>query len=146
MIRIRRMTPEDAMQVVEIEQMCFSRPWSREALEKAAADPGALYLIAEDESSGAVAGYMGAYLILEEADINQVAVTPAYRRRGVATQIMQDFMQKVKDLGITAVTLEVRKSNLEAIGLYEKMGFVTEGIRKNFYDAPTEDACIMWKR
>lgn len=146
MIRVRRMLPEDAGQVAAIEQACFSRPWSREALEKAASDPGALYLVAEEEESGTIAGYIGAYLVLEEAGINQVAVASVFRRKGVATQIMQDFMQKLEAQGITAVTLEVRKSNLSAIGFYEKMGFRTEGFRKNFYEAPTEDACIMWKR
>ena len=146
MIRIRQMTQEDIPQVVEIERCSFSRPWSRGALEKVVADENALYLAAEDTQTGAVVGYMGAYLILDEADINQIAVDVSYRKMGIGTQILHHFMQNLKERKITAVTLEVRKSNTAAIALYEKCGFVTEGIRKNFYESPTEDAYIMWKR
>ena len=140
------MQPQDAPRVPEIEQICFSSPWSEKALEEVAVKTDALYLVAEDTDTYDVAGYVGAYLILWEADINQVAVAPAYRRCGIAMRLMQDFMQKARARGITEVTLEVRKSNSAAIALYEKCGFQTEGIRKNFYEAPTEDACIMCKR
>lgn len=145
-IQIREMQLEDVEDIYTIEKECFSRPWTKEALQEIVVDNKALYLVAFDEITSQVVGYVGAYLILDEADINQVAVAPSFRRMKIASLLLQDFMQKLSKKGIASVTLEVRKSNKAAILLYEKMGFVTEGIRKNFYEAPTEDACIMWKR
>lgn len=146
MIAVRQMRGSDALQAAAIEQQCFSRPWSRESLEKAADDANALYLAAEHVESGSVVGYMGAYLILDEAAVNQIAVDAAWRRQGIGTLILQEFMQRAAERGMHAVTLEVRQSNRTAIALYEKCGFVIEGVRKNFYEAPKEDACIMWNR
>lgn len=146
LIQIREMLPRDVDEVFEIEKNCFSRPWTKQALEEILSDEKAYYLVAYDPDTDCVCGYVGAYLVLDEADINQVAVALSYRRKQIATKLLQDFMQNLSEKGIVAITLEVRKSNVAAISLYEKMGFITEGIRKNFYEAPTEDACIMWKR
>lgn len=142
----RRMQPEDAKDVFSIEENSFSRPWSYDDLAKVTEDEKAFYEVAVDRTSGQVVGYIGAYLILDEADINQVAVSPLYRRRGIAQALLQDFMQKLRKKNIDAITLEVRASNEAAIALYEKCGFKNEGVRKNFYEAPVEDAYIMWKR
>ena len=83
--------------------------------------------------------------VLDEADITNVSVDAASRRDGVGESMLQELMRRGEQKGIKAFTLEVRESNLAAISLYQKLGFVSAGIRKNFYDAPKENAVIMWK-
>ncbi|MGN1170141.1 MAG: GNAT family N-acetyltransferase, partial [Lachnospiraceae bacterium] len=75
-----------------------------------------------------------------------VAVHPDCRNRGIAGVMLAELLHRGSLMGIEAFTLEVRAGNGSAIRLYEKAGFVTEGIRKGFYDEPKEDALIMWKR
>ena len=75
-----------------------------------------------------------------------MAVEPSCRNKGIGRKMMEVLLQKLKRAGANAVTLEVRRSNEAAIALYESLGFVTEGIRKNFYEKPAEDGLIMWKR
>lgn len=145
-ILIRMIQPGDVEDIFEIEKACFSRPWSRESLAAVVTDEKACYVVAVDKNTHHVVGYVGSYIILDEADINQVAVSEKYRRCGIAAALMQDFMQKLEEKNIKAITLEVRAGNVAAIALYKKMGFEMEGIRKNFYEAPVEDAYIMWRR
>jgi len=144
MLQIAELCREDLDQVSEIETECFSIPWSKKALEEVLDNPRAYYITAKEE--GNVIGYCGAYVILDEGDINQVAVTSAYRGQGVGRKMMQALLERLEQAGAKAVTLEVRVGNRPAIALYETLGFQTEGIRKNFYDKPVEDALIMWKR
>ena len=144
MLQIAELCREDLDQVSEIETECFSIPWSKKALEEVLDNPRAFYITAKEE--GNVIGYCGAYVILDEGDINQVAVTSPYRGRGVGRKMMHALLERLEQAGAKAVTLEVRAGNRPAIALYESLGFQTEGIRRNFYDKPVEDALIMWKR
>lgn len=144
MLQIVDLCREDLDQVSKIEAECFSMPWSRKSLEEVLDNPWAFYVTAKEE--GNIVGYCGAYVILDEGDINQVAVVPAYRGQGVGRRMMQVLLKRLKQAGARAVTLEVRVSNEPAIALYEALGFQTEGIRKCFYEKPVEDALIMWKR
>lgn len=144
MLQIDDMHTEDLEQVSRLEALCFSMPWSRKSFEEALHKSGAVYVTAKEE--GKLVGYCGAYVILNEADINQVAVEPFSRKKGIGRKMMEVLLQKLEKAGADAVTLEVRKSNEAAIALYESLGFVTEGIRKNFYEKPVEDGLIMWKR
>lgn len=144
MIIVRPMKPEDVKQVSDMENEYFSMPWSSQALLEAALGEQTLYMVAEEK--GEIIAYCGMYCILDEGDINQVAVRKDKRGLGIGRKLLQDFMQKGQERGITAYTLEVRVSNLPAIRLYESCGFVTEAVRKNFYEKPCEDAYIMWKR
>lgn len=141
---ITPMNKDDLNEVCEIEKQCFSIPWSKRSFEEALDNRNACYLTAK--LYGKVVGYCGAYKILDEADINQVAVADSYRRKGIGRAVLGALLQHLEEEGITAITLEVRSSNTPAVRLYESMGFSTEGIRKNFYEKPTEDALIMWKR
>jgi ribosomal-protein-alanine N-acetyltransferase len=143
MLQIVDLSEADLEQVSTLEQECFSMPWSRKSFEEVLDNPKAVYVVAKDE---AVIGYCGAYVILDEADINQVAVAPSYRGRGIGKAMLEVLLSKLKQAGAESITLEVRESNHAAIALYEAMGFRTEGIRKNFYEKPIENACIMWKR
>lgn len=144
MVQIDRLSAEDLEQVGRMEQDCFSMPWSQKSFEELLDNPNAFYVVAREE--GHVVGYCGAYLILDEADINQVAVAQDCRGRGIGRLMLTELLKRLKQAGAGSVTLEVRKSNAPAIALYEGLGFNTEGIRKNFYEKPAEDALIMWKR
>lgn len=143
-IVIREMTVDDLDTVVEIEKECFSVPWSRQGFMDALQKTDAYYIVAVADDR--VVGYCGAYGVCDEADINQVAVTGNYRRSGIGERMVGQLLDGLTQRGYLYTTLEVRKSNTAAIALYEKLGFVSEGIRKNFYEKPTEDAVIMWKR
>lgn len=144
MLQIDDMRKEDLEQVSTMEAACFSMPWSKKSFEENLNRSDAVYVVARDGDK--VLGYCGAYVILNEADINQVAVEPLHRKKGVGGKMLAALLDKLGKAGADAVTLEVRKSNEAAIALYESIGFVTEGIRKNFYEKPVEDALIMWKR
>lgn len=125
-------------QVAAIERACFSHPWSEDGLREELGR--GLFLVAED-GSGAAIGYVGCQTVLDEGYITNVAVLPAYRRRGVAEGLLRALAQRGSALAF--ITLEVRRSNAPAIALYEKMGYQAAGMRPNFYSDPTEDALLM---
>ena len=138
------MKTKDVPQVAQIERECFSRPWSEESLMKYVDDENSIFCVYE--LNGMVVGYAGMYYVYPEGDITNVAISEEFRGNGYAKELMKKMIQDSIECGITEFTLEVRVSNITAIKLYEKIGFVNEGIRKNFYDNPKEDAMIMWKR
>lgn len=144
MLNIRKFTAQDVEQVMALEQSCFSMPWKSEDFLRLAGDPDSLYLVAEDD--GKIVGICGVTNIVGEGNINNVAVSDAYRGQGIATKLMTRLIEDGYAMGIAEFTLEVRVSNAPAISVYEKCGFVSEGIRPKFYEKPVEDALIMWKR
>ena len=97
------------------------------------------------EIDGEIAGYCGFYQSLEEAEITNVAVKRQFQRRGIGRKLLLELMRLGKEQGAFAFTLEVRVSNLPAIRLYESLGFVSFGIRPDFYEKPKENALIMWR-
>ena len=143
MINIRLMQAGDIVQVGKIEQECFSRPWSEQALADTLQQPEALFLVACREKQ--VVGYCGMYMMYEEGEITNVAVTSSARRMHVGEQLLQQLFVYAKSRKISHIILEVRCSNCPAIHLYEKTGFHTIGTRKNFYDLQREDARTMKK-
>lgn len=124
-----------------IEQDSFKEPWSKEAYEKEISNPIANYRVitVDDE----VVAYGGFWKILDEADINNIAVKKEYRGMGFGKMLMNALIEDAKAQNIKAMTLEVRVSNQSAISLYKKLGFKETGIRKNYY-SDKEDALIMW--
>ena len=130
----------DQMEQIEIE--CFSVPWSREALEEELENPYAHYVVCTD-GAGNVLGYIGSRIVLDSADITNVAVRPQYRRRGVARQLVGRMLAQMAEKGVTGVLLEVRESNLPAQNCYAQAGFTVVGRRKNYYELPKEDALLM---
>lgn len=142
MIWIRLMTKEDIEQVSKIEKITFSMPWSKEALIQSLEQKGSIYLVACDEDK--IVGYCGLWNIVNEGNINNVAVLNEYRGRQIATTMLKKLIELGNQMQINAYTLEVRTSNEAAIQLYLKLGFIIEGTRKNYYESPTEDAYIMW--
>ncbi len=141
---IRQMIESDLNEVCRIEQESFSMPWTKKAIADSLKNENNVYLVAE--YAGKIAGYCGMWGIAGEGQINHVAVTQAYRENGIASKMMKVLIEEGCKKNLTEFTLEVRESNLAAIRLYEKTGFQKEGIRKGFYDAPKENAVIMWLR
>ena len=140
---IVRMNESHVAAVAELEKICFSDPWSEKSVASELNNKLALWLVAEEE--GRVAGYIGSQTCGDESDVMNVAVHPDFRRRGIAEALVKDLVDQLKAIGSRCLTLEVRASNAPAIALYEKMGFVEVGRRKNYYRNPREDALIMRK-
>ena len=128
-------------QIVQLEQTCFSVPWTENMLADALFDPQASFLVAEDDE-GNVLGYAGLHAILDEGYIDNVAVEPDARRHGVASALLEVFC-RFGAANLAFLTLEVRASNNAAIGLYDEHGFHRAGLRPGYYQKPREDAVIM---
>lgn len=144
MMVCREMQERDLPRVAELERENFSMPWSEASLLKEISNTNSIFMVAEYK--GNIAGYAGMYLIAPEGDITNVAVASLYRRKGIASALLESVMNYAKAAGILEITLEVRAGNTPAIKLYEKYGFASEGIRPGFYEFPKEDAIIMWNR
>lgn len=130
--------------ISQLERLCFSSPWSIQALSEELSNPNALYLVAMDERS--VAGYGGMRFAADEFYVDNIAVFPEYRRQGIGREITSALIHEVRRQKGLFLSLEVRPSNLPAIELYLQLGFRPEGRRKNFYVKPTEDALILTLR
>ena len=140
---IIKMHEGHVLQVAELEKLCFSDPWSERSVASELNNKLALWLVAEED--GNVAGYIGSQTVMDETDMMNVAVHPDYRRRGIAEKLILDLVEQLKAMESRCLTLEVRASNAPAIALYEKLGFVQIGRRKNYYRNPREDALILRK-
>ena len=141
-IVIRRMKPEDVDEVAAIEQATFARPWSRESFrQEMERNKAARYLVAVRE--GKIIGYAGAWIILDESHITNIAVTEAERGKGIGRRLTEALMQYISNLGAAYATLEVRVSNERAQHLYKSLGFVSVGKRKRYYEDNGEDAYLM---
>lgn len=131
-------------QIAALEAASFSAPWDEASIRAELDNPLALWLAAVAED-GTVLGYVGSQSCFEEADILNVCVAPEARRRGVAEALMRELEARLAPKGVERISLEVRASNLPAIRLYEKLGYVQVGLRKNYYVKPREDALILQK-
>lgn len=140
--QIRCMMEEDIKHVANLEKNVFTTPWSEKSLHDCISRKEYHFFVAD--VNGTIAGYIGLYTVLDEGDITNVAVLPQYRRFGIGKGLVQSALEFCRNSNIVAVTLEVRKSNEAAISLYTKLGFEVQGIRKSYYQKPTEDGIIMW--
>ncbi|MCR4922743.1 MAG: ribosomal protein S18-alanine N-acetyltransferase [Lachnospiraceae bacterium] len=144
MIEITEMTDKDIDAVCSIEEECFSMPWRREDFLQMIENDHMSYLVVKD--AGEIFGGAGIREIVGDIEITNVAIKAEYRNQGYGHMLLQALLEKGRELGGKAFTLEVRISNVAAISVYKDLGFLTEGVRKNFYEKPVEDALIMWKR
>ena len=126
-----------------LEKQCFSTPWTREQLITQLPDERHIFLVTE--YSGNAVAYVGMMYVLDEGYISNVAVSPQHRKKGFADALIKRIVEISHEKELAFITLEVRRSNIPAISLYEKHGFVKVGIRKNYYDLPKEDAILMTK-
>jgi ribosomal-protein-alanine N-acetyltransferase len=155
---IRKMTPSDVPQVAAIEAQCFSLPWSTQGFLDSIAREDTIFLVAEmdeedraqtmavdqgQENTATIAGYIGMYTSCGEGEITNVAVSSEYRKQGIGNALVEAMKSAGKEKQLESILLEVRVSNERAISLYKGNGFIELGIRKNFYEQPTEDAIIM---
>ena len=141
---IKPLTEENVDAVCVLEEEAFSMPWHKESFLEMIANENACYLVALVGEE--VVASCGLRHIVGEGEITNVVTKNTMRGKGVGRQILLKLLEEGTKMGAEAFTLEVRVSNAPAIHLYESLGFVSEGVRKNFYEEPTEDALIMWKR
>lgn len=140
---IRDARREDIPALEELEQQCFSMPWTAEQLLGQLPDKNHRFVVAERD--GELLGYVGMMFVLDEGYISNVATAPSARRQGIGRALITALMEQAGELELSFVTLEVRRSNEPAKALYAQQGFVPVGERKDYYRCPKEDAILMTK-
>lgn len=140
--RIRNATEFDLDALVQMEIDCFSLPWTREQLRSELPDERHEFLVAVS-SDEKVLGYIGMMTVLDEGYISNVAVAAEMRRQGIGRHLVKEMLRRAEERSLSFVTLEVRAHNESAIQLYGGEGFLTVGLRKEYYERPKEDALLM---
>ena len=135
------MTAADVDAVCAIEEATFARPWSRASIENELTNSCARYVVLR--RGGETVGYAGMWLVIDEAHVTNVAIRKDLRVQGLGEKLMRALIQLAADSGMIWMTLEVRRSNAAAQGLYRKLGFVDVGWRKRYYEDNGEDALLM---
>lgn len=135
------LTAQWTAEVERIEQLCFTDPWTRGGIEHDILGACSFWYGMEDDRTGRLAAFLGAHVIGDEGEIVSLATDPACRRRGLAEALIRALADAHPAL--TRIFLEVRASNTAAQALYEKLGFVRYGVRRGYYERPTEDAVLM---
>ena len=142
-VEIRALAPSDLNDIEDIEHRSYDTPWSRSMFAGELAKPASLCLGAfEGEQLG---GYLIVSRYVDAWHIMNIAVSPDFRRRGIATALLERLFELTDDRSRRGYTLEVRVSNDGAIRLYERLGFTARGIRRGYYTDNREDALIMWR-
>ncbi|MDO5036750.1 MAG: ribosomal protein S18-alanine N-acetyltransferase [Tissierellia bacterium] len=144
MIKTRQASLEDLDRIMEIEETSFRSPWPRRNMElelknRVLAHYHVLSLY------DLVIAYAGGYILDDQVHISNVAVDIDYRNNGYGRRLMEAFLEACHKKGVQEATLEVREDNLPALALYESLGFVQKGLRKNYYQDLKKDALILWK-
>mgnify|MGYP004547620373 FL=1 len=130
-------------QIALLERECFADPWSEQSIASELHNPLSLWLVAQEGQT--LLGYVGSQTCQDETDMMNIAVSPASRRQGVARALIEALVSALRQRGSKQLTLEVRASNGPARQLYESLGFLQVGLRKNYYRNPKEDALILRK-
>ena len=141
---IRKAEKKDLPFFIMLEETCFGSPWSEKTLQDLFSSSYDQIWTAEED--GQIVGYANLRILCGEGEIERVAVAPDRRCRGIGALLMQSMIGAAEADGAEAISLEVRAGNQPAIRLYQKYGFRSEGIRRNYYQNPVEDAMIMWRR
>jgi len=139
----------DLGEVVKIESVSFPEPWSLAMFYHELVLPFSHFYVmrkdSQEKGEGVIVAYGGFWMVKEEAHITNLAVDPEYRNRGIGSKFLGFLLEKAKNLGAKAATLEVRTSNKIGQRLYEKWGFKKVGVRKGYYAYVGEDAIVMEK-
>jgi ribosomal-protein-alanine N-acetyltransferase len=138
-------SPSDLDAVLAIEVESFTSPWTREMYVAELENVGVSFCYLARDDAGTILGFCSFWRVLDELHINNLAVAPACRRRGIATQLLTCVLNEGAKLGARRATLEVRRSNEVARHLYERLGFATAGVRRAYYTNPIEDALVLWR-
>ncbi len=129
---LKPLTLAELPDLVALEESCFGHPWSETMFRKDLENPVAVYYAVMYE--GKPVAYMGLWLVADEGQITNVAVSPLHRRKGLAKRLICRMIALAKERKLSCLTLEVRESNTPAISLYESLGFSKVGLRKNYYE------------
>ncbi len=140
-LQIVPLTSEHIKEISDIEAVCFSDPWSEDMFIQLLSNPLAVYVTALLDDK--VVGYAGLYHILSEGQLMNIAVSPEYRRNGIADKLFSVLLEYAEKNDIEVITLEVRKGNIPALEFYHKLGFEKVGERKGYYSHPVEDGVLM---
>ena len=129
--------------ILAIENEVNGSPWSERSFRNEIDHPHGLFRVALE--GGEVVGYGGAWLVIDEAHVTNVAVAPSSQRRGIGRRLMVEILRTARDAGMTCSTLEVRAGNSAALHLYESLGFERSAVRRGYYPDNKEDAVVMWR-
>jgi [ribosomal protein S18]-alanine N-acetyltransferase len=138
-------SPADIDAILAIEEASFTNPWTRDMYLAEFENEGVSFFYLAKDASGLVVGFCSFWRVLDELHINNLAVAPAERGGGVATALLTQVLADGATLGARRATLEVRRSNVPARCLYEKLGFSIAGVRPGYYTKPVEDALVLWR-
>jgi len=142
---IERVTTMDQIDdVLAIEDASFTNPWTRAMYLAELENPSVSYCYLASQDGRRV-GFCSFWRVLDELHINNLAVLPDFRRKGIATALLRQVIAEGAELGARRATLEVRRSNESARLLYERFGFTIAGVRPGYYSKPVEDALVLWR-
>jgi ribosomal-protein-alanine N-acetyltransferase len=144
-VDLRKLELHDLNDIERIERESYPTPWSRSMFAGELAKPSSISLGAFDRENGKLVGYLVISRYVDAWHVMNIAVTPPYRRRGVASVLLERLFELTGSDERRGYTLEVRVSNEGAIKLYERLGFVARGVRRGYYTDNREDALIMWR-
>ncbi|KYG58566.1 ribosomal protein S18-alanine N-acetyltransferase [Planococcus maritimus] len=142
-VKFRKMTIQDVDAVYEIEKQSFTLAWTKEAFEQEMLKNEFAYYVLAETAEGVI-GYCGMWLVMDEAHITNIAISPQQRGNKFGEALMKEAMDQARAQGAKLMTLEARVSNIAALNLYKKLGFQNGGIRKGYYTDNQEDAIVMW--
>jgi ribosomal-protein-alanine N-acetyltransferase len=144
-VHVQPMRRRHLRSVLRIEQQVYPRPWSSSLfMSELALQSTRAYFVARIGRD--LVGYAGLMMTLDEAHVTTIAVDPKRHRSKIGTRLMLVLVREAIVRGATAVTLEVRMTNVAAQDMYRRFGFVPVGVRKNYYQEVNEDALVMWVR
>lgn len=138
---VREMEAEDVLAIAKVEQICFPDPWSYESIIESLNNNLDTWLVVEIQAE--IAGYCVFRSLAGEGELLRIALLPKWRGRGLSKKLMDHVVFYSKSLEVRSMFLEVRSSNECAVNLYRSYGFLENGIRKNYYQNPCEDAILM---
>jgi len=131
--------------VLSVETESFTNPWTREMYAWELQNRAVCHILVVRTADRPVVGFCAFWLVVDEIHVNNIAILPELRGRGMGTALMHRVLDEAHQLGARRATLEVRASNVGARRLYERLGFHVAGTRRNYYTNPVEDALILWR-
>jgi ribosomal-protein-alanine N-acetyltransferase len=145
-VTIERLDPEaDLGPIIGIERASFSVPWTEDMFRGELQNSQVSSIWILKDAGGRVVAFCCVWFVVDELHINNLAVTPDCRGQGLATELLRRVMAEAAVRGAERVTLEVRRSNLAAVNLYQKLDFLVAGVRPAYYSEPVEDALVLWR-
>jgi ribosomal-protein-alanine N-acetyltransferase len=143
---IARLSGDDELdQVAALEAASFSNPWTREMLARELRNTDVARVYVVRGAGRRIVAFCACYVVVDELHINTLAVDAAERRRGLATALLRFVFEEAIEAGVRRATLDVRRSNDAALGLYQRLGFVVKAVRPKYYAHPDEDALTLWR-